>query len=63
MAYRTKAEWAAAKARKLRDEAAELRAHRIPVGDWRKVRRKMDALRHLESEAARFDRIARREAA
>ena len=60
MAYRTKSEWAAAKAQALRDEAAALRVTHVPSGDWRGVRRKTEALRHLEREAARFDRIARR---
>lgn len=54
----TKAAWAAAEAGKRRQLASTLRAERIPSGNWRGVRRKMDALARLEREAAKFERIA-----
>jgi len=63
MRYRTKAEWAHARARTLRAQADQLRAERIPSADWRGVRRKMDGIRRLEEEAQRFARIAERLAA
>ena len=53
-----KAAWAAAEAGKRRQQASALRAERIPSGNWRGVRRKMDALARLEREAAKFERIA-----
>lgn len=51
-------EWAAREASKRRQLASTLRAERIPSGNWRGVRRKMDALARLEREAARLEMIA-----
>lgn len=50
--------WAASRARELRAQASQVRAERIPSGNWRGVRRKMDALARLEREAARLEMIA-----
>lgn len=55
---RHKAEWAARKAAKLREEAARL--PRVPSCDWRGVRARMEQLRRLSDEARRFERIADR---
>lgn len=50
--------WAARKAREVRQRADQVRAEKYPSADWRRVRRKMDVLSRLASEAAKFDRIA-----
>ena len=56
--YATKAEWAAAKARELRQEADLLPV--ASIHDWRGVKRRMGAVRSLTADADRFDRMARR---
>ena len=56
--YRTKAAWAAAEARKLRQQASDL-----PLAssmDWRGVQRRMRAQAHLRDEANRYERMAER---
>lgn len=58
MRYRTKAEWAAAKARELRQRAWDLPT--VPSADWRGVRRRMRVLGTLHADASRFDRMAER---
>lgn len=60
MRYQTKAEWAAAKARQLRDEALQARARRVTSDDWRGVRSKMALLDSLGRDAARFEAMADR---
>lgn len=55
--YRTKAEWAAAKARELRQEADLMPT--VSIHDWRGVKRRMGAVRSLTAEADRFERMAR----
>ena len=60
MAYRTKAEWAAAKAQALHKEAERLRLQNIPSSNWRAVQRKARALSAIRAEALRFERMAAR---
>ena len=56
--YRTKAEWAAAKARELRQEARLMPT--VPSANWQAVRRRMTALRTLRAEADRLEKLAER---
>jgi hypothetical protein len=56
--YPSKTAWAAARAAELRAAAGALPA--VPGSDWRAVRQRMEAIRHLLGEAARFDAIAAR---
>lgn len=60
MGYKTKAEWAAAQARNLRQQAAGLHDQRLPSADWRGIRGKMVASGRLHAEAARYARMAER---
>ena len=56
--YRTKAEWAAAKA-----AAARKQADLLPIcsaHDWRGIQRRVRAVRTLRAGADRFDRLAER---
>lgn len=56
--YETKAAWAAARARELRQEAQLLPT--VSVHDWRGVKRRMGAVRSLTDEADRFERMAQK---
>lgn len=60
MRYRSKAEWAAAKAQTLHLEAEALRLQHIPSSNWRAVQGKARALSAIRAEALRFERMARR---
>jgi predicted nucleic acid-binding protein len=60
MSYRSKAEWAAAKAQEIHQQARELAAERVPSAKWRRVRAKLDGAARLREEAFRFERMARR---
>lgn len=55
--YPSKAAWAAAKARELRQEARLMPT--VQSADWQGVRRRMRALRALRAEADRMDRLAK----
>lgn len=63
MRYRTKREWALAKAREVEASIDALRGDRIESGNWRAIRRKQDAIYRLNREADRWRRIASRLAA
>ena len=54
---RSKAEWAASKADEFRSTAAKMR-YRSSGGSFSRAARKGQAMAHLHSEAARFDRMA-----
>lgn len=54
----TKQQWALSKAKEAREAAMAVRADRS--GDWRARQRRDAAVRHLEREAERFERIAER---
>lgn len=54
--YPTKAAWAAAKAKELREEADSLPY--VPAANWRGVRRRAMSKRVLLEEARRFEQIA-----
>lgn len=56
--HRTKAAWAAAEARKLRQQANDLPM--VSSMDWRGVQRRMRAQAHLRDEANRYERMAER---
>lgn len=56
MRFRTKAQWAAAKAREYRDEARGL--PRVPSSDWRGVRSRMKYQSSLYARADRYDGMA-----
>lgn len=56
--YRTKAEWAAAQASALRQQARLLPI--CNIHDWRGVKRRTTAVRTLDAEARRMDRLAER---
>lgn len=56
--YRTKAEWAAAEARALRQEARLMPT--VPSANWQAVRRRMRALQALRAEADRLEALAAR---
>lgn len=58
MRYKTKAEWAEAKARELRTKARLLPL--VPSADWRNVRRRVVAIRTINADAHRFERLAAR---
>lgn len=55
--YRTKAEWAQARAQELREEARKLQ-FQPSFGSQGKAARKYEQVAHLRREAARFDRMA-----
>lgn len=55
--YRTKAEWAEAKAKELLAEASQLRFE-PSMGQAIRARRKFDAVANLQREAVKFDRMA-----
>lgn len=56
MRYATKAEWAAAKAQQLRNEA-RLLPH-VRAADWRNVKARTRAMRTIHADADRFERMA-----
>lgn len=56
--YPSKAAWATARASELRREARLFPT--VPTADWRRVRRRMDAVRAYNAEADRFERMAAR---
>lgn len=60
MRYKTKAQWAAAKAAELRNRAAELRGERVPSSDWRGVQSKMRILASIDRDTYRFETMAER---
>jgi hypothetical protein len=54
--YPTKAEWAAAKAADLRRTARQYPV--VPSSDWQGVRRRMTAIRALNADADRYERLS-----
>lgn len=58
MRYATKADWAAAKAQKLRTEA-RLLPH-VRTSDWRAVKSRMRIMRTISEDARRYERMAER---
>lgn len=57
--YRSKADWAQAKADQFREQARSLR-YESSAGSTFKARGKYECIRRLQNEAARFDQIAMR---
>jgi hypothetical protein len=57
--YRTKAEWAAAKASELRQQARQLR-FQSSAGSYIKAARKARSVNHLDAQAHRYERLAAR---
>lgn len=58
MRYATKADWAAAKARQLREEARLLPY--VSGSDWRGVRARCRAVQTISDSARRYERMAER---
>lgn len=58
MRYATKADWAAAKARQLREEARLLPY--VHSADWRGVRARCRAVQTISDHARRYERMAER---
>lgn len=56
--FPTKAAWALAKAAEIRQQADAIPM--VSSMDWRGVRRRAEARRHLEGKARRFEMMARR---
>jgi hypothetical protein len=55
--FKTKAEWAASRAKELRDQAYKIRFTSSNGQAWR-ARRKFESVDRLYEEAARFDQMA-----
>lgn len=58
--HRTKADWAAATASRLRGTLDDYHQQRIPSSDWRRVRAKAAGMATLRREISRFEQLAQR---
>jgi len=58
--YRTKWQWAEAKAAELRLEETSWRTRHVPSADWRGIRGKMTALESIGRDRRKFEALAER---